>query len=96
MGGYHHHARVGAHLAQTGERGEPVDAGHAHVEEHHVERLGLEGVERRGAVLDGDDLVPGLAQPFLEHPAQAVLVVGDQDPGIHWTRLGPFVISRWE
>src|SRR5262249_7333508 len=59
-------------------RGEAVDARHPDVEEDQVEGLRLEGPQRAVAVLDGHHVVAGLSQALLQHPAEAVLVVGDQ------------------
>src|SRR5262249_9944985 len=84
VGRHHDHAGVGADLAQATEQAEAVDARHPHVEEDQIERLGLEDLERGAPVLDGGHVVAGLTKALLEDPAQAVLVVGDQDPGHHF------------
>ena len=79
VGGHDHDLRVrpaGAHLL---EQRQAVDAGHADIEEDQVERPALDLPEGRGAVLDRGDLVARAAEALLEDPAQAVLVVGDQD-----------------
>src|SRR5262249_58333482 len=78
VSGHDDDTRVGVLLAQPRERGEAVDARHPDVEEDQVEGLRLEGPQRAVAVLDGHHVVAGLPQALLQHPAEAVLVVGDQ------------------
>ena len=80
MGGHHDHVGVAGELTQLGEDGEAVGAGHADVEEDEVEGRVRERAQRLVAVAHGGDLVARLAQALLEDPAQAILVVGDQDP----------------
>ena len=91
--GHDDHVRVGRQLAQLGQHGEAVGARHADVEKHEVERRLREHAQRLVAVAHGGDLVAGLTQPFFEHPAQAILVVGDQDPCGIWI-LGHRAIGR--
>src|SRR5581483_8065327 len=78
--------RVRSELAELGQRREAVHARHADVEKHQIE-LGIgEGPQRAVAVLHRHDVIAGLPQALLQHPAQAVLIVSDQDPrdfGIH-------------
>jgi hypothetical protein len=69
VGGHDDHARVRLYLAQAAERGETVDTRHPDIEEDHVERLGLERLDRGGAVFDGQDVVARLAQALLQDPA---------------------------
>ena len=65
------------------EQREAVDAGHADVEEDRGRTARPRPApERRGAVLDRGDLVARAAEALLEDPAQAVLVVGDQDAAV--------------
>src|SRR5207237_9054251 len=65
-----------------------------HVEEDEVEGLGLELLDRAGAVLDRGDLVPRLPEALLEDPAQAVFVVRDQDAGRHGIGVREAGINR--
>ncbi len=67
------------------EHGEPVDARHPDVEEDEVEGLRLEGAQRALAVGDRRHVVAGLAQALFQDPAQAVLVVGDEDRARSWS-----------
>src|SRR5207247_789372 len=86
VGGHDHDVHVGTDLADTLERGEPVESRHADVEEHEVEGLCLEDPHRLLAVLHRRHVVADPAQAFLEDPAQAVFVVGDQDTSGHQAR----------
>jgi hypothetical protein len=81
--GHHDHLRVGTDLAQPRERREAVEARHLHVEEDEIERLGLEGAQGARPVVHRGDVVAGLLEPFLEHPAEAVFVVGDENARGH-------------
>src|SRR2546428_121787 len=106
VGRHHDHGGVGAQLAEPRQHGEAVHARHPHVEKDEVERLGLEGLERAGAVLHRRDLVPRPPEPLLEDPAQAVFVVGEQDSWVHGVILAigrkhvttvprPSALSTW-
>jgi hypothetical protein len=67
---------VGHRLAedvQPGHVGEPV------VQEDQVDQLLAEDLQPSAAVLGLEDLVPLLLQPFLERPADQLLVLDDQD-----------------
>ena len=80
VGRHHHHTGVATHLAQALQHAEPIEARHADVEEDEVEGLRLAGADGGLTVGDRGDVVAGLTQPFLQDPAQAVLVVSDEDP----------------
>ena len=56
----------------------PSSLRHLNVEQDDVRMLLLHGVERLGAVLDGDDVVPLGKQKFAEEGANALGVVGDE------------------
>src|SRR5262249_60697529 len=59
---------------------------HGNVDIDEVDRLRLKGARGLLAVLHRRDVVADAAQALLEDPAQAVLVVGDQDARSHQAR----------
>src|SRR5581483_5876452 len=77
--GHDHHLRVGPLVPHLLEERQAVDAGHADVEQDQVEGPRRHLPERRGAVLDRGDLIARATEALLQDPAQAVLVVGDED-----------------
>ena len=71
--------------ADLGGGGDAVQAGHAHIHQHHVRAVGPHEVDRLppGSCL-GDDLEVGLGAEHRGEPdADQLLVVGDQDPHGH-------------
>src|SRR5262245_15354835 len=82
VGRHDHDLSIGALLANLAQQREPVDAGHADVEEDEIEGLRLRLEEGRRAILHADDLVAGPAKSLLEHPAEPVFVVRDEDAAL--------------
>jgi hypothetical protein len=83
-----HARRAGPARAHLGQQARAVHAGHAHVADHHIHRLGFEQGQRLGATASGEDAAAFGAQ----HPAQrrqdAGLVVDAQHRPGRW--LGGF------
>ena len=76
-----HHDEEGVDPLLAGARQdvEPGHVGHADVEQGDVEGTAAERLQRLGAARDRDDGVPALRAGALEHPADGLLVVGDED-----------------
>ena len=79
VGGHDDDLGVGALGADVPEEREAVHARHAYVEQNEVEGLRFRFAKGARAVLDRGDLVAGPAEALLEHPAETVFVVGDED-----------------
>src|SRR5690606_17873189 len=58
---------------------EPVEAGHAHVGNHGLERLAIEPGERLGPALRRNDRNAAERQPFAGRAAQLGFIVDDKD-----------------
>src|SRR5262245_3485952 len=79
--GHDDEERVEAAVARLLEHVQTRDVGHADVDEGNVDAAGLEGLQRSRAAGDGAHRVPARRERALEHPADGLLVVGDEDGG---------------
>src|SRR6185295_2859903 len=79
VSGDHQDYRIGIHLQKLFERAESTDAGHRHVEQHHVVRAAAVSFETFFTGLREIDAIPFVAEERLEHLAHDLLVVHDED-----------------
>ena len=79
-GGEEQHRRAHAVVAQPAAHLEAVEVGQHHVEHDQVGPCSLDGVERVAPVAAGVHLEALVAERGLEHRAQVVLVVDEQEP----------------
>ncbi len=79
MGGEEHDGDRRVPRADGVEQAEAVEARHAQVGEHEVDRVGLEVRERRVGVCGRVHREPGLQEQGLQHGQQRGVVVDDQD-----------------
>src|SRR5947208_8282892 len=78
--GAHHHLAGKACLAQAPECPQTADARHPEIQEHHVEGLLADALQRDLTARSALHVVPGRLETVLHHEAERLLVVHDEDP----------------
>ena len=79
VGRDHHHARWSREVLHLGQHVEAAHVGQPYVEQHHVERLVPERIERLASVADLHDAVAGLLQERAYRVPKPAIVVDDQN-----------------
>ena len=77
--GHNDHRQLGMPLLDLLERVQTAHARHADIQNHQIELLGLDALQRRLGTVGRDDFVPLRAEYFLEPGEHVSLVVNYQD-----------------